>query len=384
MAEGACLESMFTVLNRNEGSNPFLSARNRQLRSIMTKYSFKNDYSEGVHPTILEAFSKSNLDQQAGYGYDIYSEQASNLIKGLIKNNKAAVFFVSGGTQANLVAISAMLKPYESIIATDIGHIATHETGAIEAIGHKVNTVAHVNGKISVEAIKEVIVSHSSEHMVFPKAVFISNSTEVGTIYNKQELSEISKYCRQNNLFLYLDGARIGSALMSHANDLSLAEISQYVDMFYIGGTKNGALFGEAIIINNPVLQENFRFYIKQKGALLAKGRVLGIQFIELFRDDLFFELAQHANNMANKLAVGLRNNNSVEFYEEPVSNQLFPILSNALIKKLSDKYEFSVWQKLDEDKSVVRLVTSWATREDMVDKFIQDFSELISIRRSD
>ena len=379
MAEGACLESMFTVLNRNEGSNPFLSARNRKLRGIMTKYSFKNDYSEGAHPRILEALSRSNFEQHAGYGYDIYSEQAANLIKSLIKNNDASVFFVSGGTQANLISIAAILKPYESIIATDIGHIATHETGAIEALGHKINTVVNVNGKISVGAIKEVIASHSSEHMVAPKAVFISNSTEVGTIYNKQELSAISECCRQNDLFLYLDGARMGSALMANSNDLSLAEIAQYVDMFYIGGTKNGALFGEAIVINNPVLQEKFRFYIKQKGALLAKGRVLGTQFVELFRDGLFFELAERANNMAAKLAVGLCNNNSVEFYEEPVSNQIFPILSNALINKLSEYYEFSVWQQVGEDKSVIRLVTSWATREDMVDEFIKDFSDLVS-----
>ncbi len=337
----------------------------------MTKYSFKNDYSEGAHPRILEALSKNNFEQQAGYGYDIYSEQASNLIKSLIKNSDASVFFVSGGTQANLISIAAMLKPYESIIATDIGHIATHETGAIEALGHKINTVISVKGKLSVTAIKEVVNSHSSEHMVLPKAVFISNSTEVGTIYNKEELSAISEYCRQHDLFLYLDGARIGSALMADSNDLSLAEISQYVDMFYIGGTKNGALFGEAIIINHPELQEKFRFYIKQKGALLAKGRVLGAQFVELFKDGLFFELAKHANNMATKLAVGLRNNNSVEFYEEPVSNQIFLILSNSLINKLSEYYEFSVWQQVGEDKSVIRLVTSWATREDMVDEFI-------------
>lgn len=344
----------------------------------MQIYSFKNDYSEGAHPQILEALKQNNDDQVEGYGEDKYCLEAERLIKTKINNPNARVHFVSGGTQANLIVISSILKPYESVIAACTGHIAVHEAGAIEATGHKVNVVETPDGKLTVNDIDAVIKAHPDEHMVKPKMVFVSDSTEVGTVYTKQELTEISNFCSSHDLILYLDGARLGAALTSEMNDLALPEISSLVDVFYIGGTKNGALFGEAIVINNPALQENFRFHLKQKGALLAKGRALGVQFRELFKDNLYLELAAHANDMAQKLAKGLEQN-KVSFLAKPASNQIFPILDNSLIAKLEDKYGFYVWVKIDENKSAIRLVTSWATKEEFVDKFIEEVKKFSS-----
>jgi len=338
----------------------------------MTQYNFKNDYSEGAHPRILQALGKTNLIQEEGYGQDNYCFEAIKVIRQKIENPNADIHFVSGGTQANLIVIASILKPYESVIATASGHIAVHEAGAIEATGHKVNIVETKNGKLNPQNIESVINLHEDEHMVKPKLVFISNSTETGNIYYKKELEELSSFCKQNNLFLYLDGARLGSALTSEQNDLTLSELSKYLDIFYIGGTKNGALLGEAIVINNEQLKENFRFHLKQKGALLAKGRILGIQFLELFKDDLFFELGKHANSMAAKISKGIEKLN-YEFLTKPVSNQIFPILPDKLIEKLSKKYEFYVWSKVNDHNSAIRLVTSWATKEEIVDRFISD-----------
>lgn len=338
----------------------------------MIKYSFKNDYSEGAHERILKALSNTNRLQEQGYGEDNFCNQAAQLILKKIKNPKAEIHFASGGTQTNLVVISSLLRPYESIIAATTGHIASDEAGAIESTGHKINTVEAKDGKLRVEDIQSILDSHTDEHMVKPKAIFISNSTEIGSIYRKKELEEISKFSKKNKLYLYLDGARLGSALASERNDLTISELAKLVDAFYIGGTKNGALLGEAIIIINEKLKENFRSYLKQKGALLAKGRILGLQFLELFKDDLFFDLAKHANKMALKLANGIKKQNYT-FLTEPVSNQIFPILPNKLIDKLSQKYEFYVWYKIDNKNSIIRLVTSWATKEKFVNQFIED-----------
>jgi len=338
----------------------------------MAKYSFKDDYSEGAHPKILEALNSTNLLQEAGYGGDTYCNKAIKLIRQKIQNSKANVHFVSGGTQANLIVISSILKPYESVIAATTGHIAVHEAGAIEATGHKINTVETKDGKLKPKDIKSVLDFHTDEHMVKPKVVIISNSTEIGTIYSKEELQKLSKFCKQYSLFLYLDGARLGSALTSSQNDLALSELSKLVDIFYIGGTKNGALLGEVIIINNDKLKENFRFHLKQKGALLAKGRILGIQFLELFKENIFFDLGKHANSMASKLASGIKKS-GYKFLAVPTSNQIFPIFPNKLIQKLNKKYEFYVWKKIDDKNSVIRLVTSWATKEEFVSQFIED-----------
>ncbi len=308
----------------------------------MKKYSFKNDYSEGAHQRILETLSNTNLLQEKGYGEDYFCEEAKQVILKKIKKENSDMYFVSGGTQANLIVISSILKPYESVIAPATGHIAVHETGAIEATGHKVNTVETKDGKLTVKDIKSVLDVHDGVHMVKPKMVFISNSTEIGSVYRKKEIKELSKFCKKNDLYLYVDGARLGSALTSEKNDLSLSELASLVDVFYIGGTKNGALIGEAIIINNEELKENFRFNLKQRGMLLAKGRILGIQFLELFKDDLYFELAKHANKMALKIAKTFEEL-EYDFIIKPVSNQIFPILPNALIKKLNKKYDFYI-----------------------------------------
>jgi threonine aldolase len=335
-------------------------------------YSFKNDYSEGAHPRILNTLLETNMEQLEGYEEDIYTKKAINLLKEKIKREDIDIHLIPGGTQTNLIAISAFLRPYEAAIAVDTGHIFVHETGAIEATGHKVIPVKGVEGKITTSAIKKVLDVHTDEHMVKPKLVYISNSTEIGTIYTKNELKEISNFCKENNLILYIDGARLGSALTSEENNLTLSDLANFSDAFYIGGTKNGALIGEALVICKDSLKEDFRFHIKQKGAMLAKGRILGIQFLELFKDNLFFDLAKHANNMAKILKNGIYESGYL-FLTNSSSNQLFPIFPNELIKKLEEKYSFSIWEKIDEENSAIRLVTSWATKEENVLEFIKD-----------
>ncbi len=341
----------------------------------MIKYSFRDDYSEGCHPLILKKLEEINFLQEIGYGDDNYCEEAKELIKEKIKNPDADIHFVSGGTQANLIVISSILKPYESVISVESGHINIHEAGAIEATGHKINYKKSNDGILRVNDIKEIIEVHTDEHMVKPSMVYISNATELGTIYKKKILEEISSYCRENNLILYLDGARIGTALTSDYNDLTLSEISDYVDIFYIGGTKNGALLGEAIVINNEKLKENFRFHLKMRGALLAKGRILGIQFLELFKDNTYFELAKNANNMAKILYNGIKSL-GYDFFVKPEANLLFPIFPDKLINELSKKYLFHRIKRFNDKNSVVRMVTSWATKPEIIDEFLYDLNK--------
>lgn len=340
-------------------------------------HSFFNDYSEGAHPQILAALQAANLQQEPGYGLDSFSEEAAALIKNAIQQPEAAVHFVSTGTQANFIALSFLLKPYEAVIAADSGHIEVHETGAVEATGHKVITVPSVEGKITPEAVHEVLATHTNEHMVLPRVVYISQSTELGTIYSKKELETLSKLCQEKNLLLFIDGARLGSALTSTVADFTLVDIANYADAFYIGGTKNGALFGEAIVITRPHLQKNFRYQLKQHGALLAKGRVFGIQFREFFRDTLYLDNARHANAMAQKLARGMISLGH-ELAYPAVSNQIFLVLPDSTIEKLQKKFGFYVWTKNSTTtsnnlaSSVIRLVTSWATNEEAVDQFLE------------
>lgn len=270
-------------------------------------FSFKNDYSEGAHPRILNALTETNFVQAEGYGEDEYSLQAIELIKRKIGRHDVDVHLISGGTQTNLTAISAFLRPHEAAVAANTGHILVHETGAIEATGHKILSIEVADGKLKPRQIQAVLDTHTDEHMVKPKLVYISNPTEIGTIYSKNELEELHRFCQVNKLLLYMDGARLGSALCAKGNDIAITDLADLVDAFYIGGTKNGALIGEALVICRESLKEDFRFYIKQKGALLAKGRLLGIQFLELFKDNLYFELAMHANNMADVLRDGIK-----------------------------------------------------------------------------
>ncbi|MDR7077458.1 threonine aldolase [Neobacillus niacini] len=340
-------------------------------------YSFKNDYSEGAHPKILNALLETNLVQDEGYGEDRYSRKAIELIKRKIGSNDVDIHFISGGTQTNLIAISAFLRPHEAAIAVSSGHILGHETGAIEATGHKILSVEGRDGKLTPTDIQGVLDGHPDEHMVKPKLVYISNSTEIGSIYTKHELQTLHDFCQNNQLILYMDGARLGSALCSEENDLQLSDLPELVDAFYIGGTKNGALIGEALVISTDSLKEDFRYHIKQKGALLAKGRLMGIQFLELFRDNLFFDLATHANKMAGLLREEL-SNSQINFLTHSPSNQLFPILPNSLIAELQNKYSFHIWEKVDSDTSAIRLVTSWATKEEEVVGFIEELKMVL------
>jgi threonine aldolase len=339
-------------------------------------YSFRDDYSEGCHPRILEALSLTNMSQQDGYGEDEYSLKAKQLIKDRIGNENAEIFFVSGGTQANLSVIASVLRPHEAVVAARSGHIAIHEAGAIESTGHKVCIVESKDGKITPQQIQSLLEEHADvPHMVKPRLVYISNSTEVGTIYTKAEISNLYDFCKKNQMFLFLDGARIGMALSAKNNDLQFADLSALTDVFYIGGTKNGALLGEAIVINNRELKADFAFHLKQRGALLAKGRVLGLQFYELFKDNLYLELARRANDMAQKLGKAIKSA-GYQFYSEPVTNQLFPILPNDLILKLEKEFSFYRWCKVDVKHTAIRLVASWATRDEAIEEFAKSLKE--------
>lgn len=338
--------------------------------------SFTNDYSEGAHPRIIDMLSSLSLEQNSGYGLDIHSERAKEYIKQELKRENADIHFIPGGTQTNLLVISSFLRPHQCVIAADTGHINVHETGAIEATGHKVVTKAGIDGKLTADLILEAVSYHTDEHMVMPKMVYISNTTELGTVYSKAELKEIHDVCRDKGLILFLDGARLGAALTSVANDLTMADIAELTDVFYIGGTKNGALLGEALVICRDDLKEDFRYLIKQRGAMPAKGFVLGIQFEALFADGLFYELARHANAMAERITEALIKL-GYSFYAPPCSNQLFPIMHEESIDKLLQDFSFYRQLKIDDKHSAVRLVTSWATKEENVNKLINVLEEL-------
>ncbi len=339
-------------------------------------YCFNNDYSEGAHPKILESFIQASLIQHAGYSLDTHTEHAKELIRKEIKQNDADIHLIVGGTQTNMITISAALRPHQAVIAAETGHINVHETGSIESTGHKVLTQPTPDGKLTPDMIQKTLDWHIDEHMVQPKMVYISNTTELGTQYTLAELEALSAFCRQKNLYLFLDGARLGAALTSPANDLTMADIARLTDVFYIGGTKNGALFGEALVILHPDLKPDFRFMIKQKGAMLAKGFLLGIQFEELFQHDLFYEMASHANETAAVLKKTFADC-GFPFFSQSCTNQQFPILPNVLIAKLRESYEFQDQQVVDEEHTAVRFVTSWATREDAVQQFAEDFRRL-------
>lgn len=333
-------------------------------------YSFTNDYSEGAHPRILESLMKSNLIQHTGYGLDCHTEHAACLIRKEIKCENADVHLIVGGTQTNLIVISSALRPYQAVISASTGHINVHETGAIEATGHKVLAMPAADGKLTPALIQEALDFHTDEHMVQPKMVYISNSTEIGTQYKKAEVEALHHICRQKGLYLFMDGARLGSALTSSVNDLTLEDIARLTDVFYIGGTKNGALFGEALVILNEELKPDFRFMVKQRGAMLAKGWLLGVQFEELFQNHLFYELANHANEMADQLKKALIAK-GYSFAYDSSTNQLFPIFSDEKIACLEKEFSFNIDKRIDENHRSIRLVTSWATTQEGVQAFI-------------
>lgn len=334
-------------------------------------YSFANDYSEGAHPRILKAMMETNLDQNTGYSLDAHTRHAIDLMRAEIQSPDADIHIITGGTQTNLITIAAALRPYQAVIAAVTGHINVHETGAIEATGHKVLAMDTCDGKLTPGLIQQALDFHTDEHMVQPKMVYISNSTEVGTQYTKAELEAIFHICRLKGLYLFMDGARMGAALTSPINDLTLADIARLTDVFYIGGTKNGALLGEALVILRDELKPDFRFMIKQRGAMLAKGWLLGIQFEELFQNNLFYETASHANAMAGKLRAALTDL-GYSFAYDSQTNQLFPVFSNDMIEELAKNFTFNMDKKIDEAHSSIRLVTSWATTEEGINEFIR------------
>ena len=338
-------------------------------------YSFKNDYSEGAHPRILKSLIESNMVQEEGYGYDSHTQNAISKIKDLAGDQNIDVHLIPGGNQTNLTAIGAFLRPHEACICVHSGHIATHETGAIECTGHKVITVDSSDGKITTEKIQEVLDVHPNEHNVKPKLVYISNPTELGTVYTNDELKIISEFCKSKNLILYADGARLGCAVCANGSNITIQNMCSLTDAFFIGATKNGALLGESLVIRNDKLKEEFKYHIKQRGALLAKGRLLGIQFEELFKDGLYFELAGHANEMARLLEDGLKKAGCGFLVDSP-TNQIFPILQNSIIEKLQKKFGFYVWEPVDEKHSAIRLVTSWATKKEAVLEFINELNQ--------
>lgn len=337
-------------------------------------YSFRNDYSEGAHPRVLQALMDTNLEQTVGYGLDPRCETARETIRRLCAAPDADVHFLVGGTQTNLLVIEALLRPYEAVIAAHTGHVNVHETGAIEATGHKVCAVPSPDGKLTPALVESAVNSHSSEHMVLPRLVYISNTTELGTVYTKAELTALRRCCDENGLLLYLDGARLGSALTSPENDLTLPDLAALTDAFYIGGTKNGALFGEALVLTVP--NDHFRWHIKQRGAMLAKGRLLGIQFQVLLEDGLYFDIARHANELAFRLRDGV----AALGYSFPVpspSNQQFPVLPNGVIDRLRELgYAFETDHAVDDAHTCVRFVTSWATPESAVERFLKDLTD--------
>lgn len=337
---------------------------------------FNCDYNEGAHERILERLMQTNREQTEGYGEDAYCERARELIRAYCKAPDADVHFLVGGTQANLTVISAALRPHQGVVAAQTAHIHVHETGAVEACGHKVLTLPSEDGKITAKQVADCYMAHrmdeSFEHMVQPKIVYISNPTELGTIYSRDELIELSDTCRKNRLYLFMDGARLGYGLAAEDNTLTMEEIVGLCDVFTIGGTKVGALFGEAVVITHPELKTDFRYLIKQKGGMLAKGRLLGIQFEVLFEDGLYLELARHADRLADKLREAFQAA-GYPFLIRSRTNQIFPIIPDKKLGALKEKYSFSYQQRMDETHSAVRFCTSWATKEEAVEELIKD-----------
>ncbi|MEC4184434.1 aminotransferase class I/II-fold pyridoxal phosphate-dependent enzyme [Adlercreutzia sp. R21] len=330
--------------------------------------SFENDYSTGAHPRVLEALAATNLEPAPGYGSDRFCESATARIRAACDDETADVFFLTGGTQTNAVVISALLAGHEGVIAADTGHIAVHEAGAVEATGHKVITLPEHDGKLraaDAEAYLDAFYADASfTHMVFPGMVFIAHPSELGTLYSLAELEALAAVCRRYEIPLYLDGARLAYGLAAPETDVTLPDIARLVDAFYIGGTKCGALCGEAVVFPRGGMPRHFLTHVKQHGALLAKGRLLGVQFDALFTDGLYAEVGRTAMNAAAKLRRVLRDA-GCEFFRESPTNQQFIVLENAQAEALAERIRFSTWEKLGDGRTVIRLVTSWSTTPD-------------------
>ena len=341
---------------------------------------WNNDYNKGSHPEILKALQDYNDTSYGGYGLDEWCEKASNAIKNTIKKTNADIHFVVGGTQANYISIASILRPYQSVISVVSGHINTHETGAVENVGHKVLPCKGINGKITPAEIytiaSEYYDSDIQEHITQPKMVYISYPTEYGTIYSKQELLDIRKACDKYDLYLFIDGARLGYGLGSSMADVTIEDIANIADMFYIGGTKCGALFGEAIVILNDELKPHFRSSMKQNGSLLAKGWLLGLQFYTLFSDDLYFKITGHATELALKIKAAFEAKNLYGHFES-FTNQQFVILSESQMNYLAQNHIFEYDSKVDDTHHLVRFCTSWSTKDEDVEALINDINNM-------
>ena len=337
--------------------------------------SFENDYSEGAHEKILQRFLETNFVQVPGYGNDPYSESAKEKIRAACQCPQAEIFFLTGGTQTNAVVIDSMLQAYEGVVSAQTGHVNAHEAGAIEYTGHKVMPLAQYDGKMKAEDLESLLKTfwqdESHEHMVFPGMVYISHPTEYGTLYTKQELTDLSAVCRRYHIPLYLDGARLGYGLMSRQTDVTLPDIAELCDVFYIGGTKVGALCSEAVVFTKNNMPKYFVTHVKQHGALLAKGRLAGVQFDTLFTDNLYFEISKHAIDMAELLKQGLAEKGYPFFIDSP-TNQQFIILEDEKMETLKEQVWFCFWEKLDDTHTVVRFATSWTTPEENIRKLME------------
>ena len=336
---------------------------------------FNSDYLEGAHPAIMARLMETNMVQTVGYGEDEYCETAREKIKLACQAPEADVHFLVGGTQTNTTVIAAILRPWQGVLSAVSGHINCHEAGAIESTGHKVITLPTNNGKITAQQVRDYVEWHkndeSTEHIVQPGMVYISHPTEGGTLYSKAELTALYDTCKQYGLPLFIDGARLGYGLVADGNDITLPELARLCDVFYIGGTKVGALFGEAVVIMNEALKKDFRFIMKQRGGRLAKGRLLGIQFVVLFTDDLYRTISKNAIETAAVLKKGLAEK-GYQFFMDSPTNQVFIVLSNEQLAALEGKAKFGFWEKYDDTHTVVRIATSWATRMEEVNALLE------------
>ena len=326
---------------------------------------FENDYCEGAHPAILQKLVETNFEKVSGYGTDPYCTSAKEKIRAACACPEADVFFISGGTQANAVVIGSMLHRWEGVLAATTGHVAAHEAGAIEFTGHKVLSLPHTNGKVATKDVENFCQTFyadaNMDHLVFPGMVYISHPSEYGTLYTRAELEALSAVCHTYHMPLFMDGARLGYGLMSPACDMTLPDLARRCDAFYLGGTKQGLLFGEALVLAHPALQRDFRYHLKQHGGMLAKGRLLGVQFQAMLEDGLYFDLARQADRLALDLRRALEERGYAMLYDSP-TNQQYPILPDELVEHLEADFAFSFWKKVDQDHTAVRLCTSWAT----------------------
>ncbi|ESV55325.1 amino acid lyase [Streptococcus agalactiae LMG 14747] len=332
---------------------------------------FENDYHKGVHPDLLQVILETNDISQSGYGMDEYTARATAKIQQAIACPDAQIQFLAGGTQTNQLAIDSLLKSYEGVISAETGHIATHEAGAIEFVGHKVITLPHHEGKLIPRDVADYLEAfyedETREHMVFPGMVYVTHPTEYGTLYTKSELTELAEICRQYEIPLFLDGARLGYGLAAKDTDVTLKDIAELCDVFYIGGTKLGALIGEALIYTKHNMPKHFSAIVKQRGALLAKGRFIGLQFDKFFTDDLYLKIGEHALGFTEQLKTILKEK-GYRFYLESPTNQQFIIVENKKLQELQEKVVISVWEKYDDQHTVVRFATSWSTSQEDID----------------